>query len=72
MIHDFLRAIIDGRPPLVTVDECRRSMEVITGLYKSAMTGTRVDFPIAREDPFYSRIPPEGLGLVAVGDGRAR
>jgi predicted dehydrogenase len=67
MIHDFLRAIIDGRRPLVTVDECRRSMEVITGLYKSAMTGCRVEFPIAKEDPWYAKIPPEGFALAPMG-----
>jgi predicted dehydrogenase len=63
MIHDFLQAIAEARPPLVTVDECRRSAQLITGMYKSAMTGTRVEFPIARDDPFYSKIPPDGFAL---------
>jgi predicted dehydrogenase len=63
LVRDFIDAIRAGRPPLVTVAECRRSMEVITGLYKSAMTGERVHFPIAPEDPWYSQIPPEGMGL---------
>ena len=66
MVHDFLQAIIEKRPPLVTVDECRRSMEIITGIYKSAMTGARVEFPIAPDDPFYGKIPPDGFGLVPV------
>ena len=66
MVHDFLGAIIDKRQPLVTVDECRRSMEIITGIYKSAMTGARVEFPIATGDPFYSKIPPNGFGLVPI------
>ena len=57
------RLAAQAMPPLVTVDECRRSMEIITGIYKSAMTGARVDFPIARDDPFYSKIPPDGFGL---------
>jgi hypothetical protein len=38
-------------------------MELITGMYKSAMTGGRVAFPIAKDDPFYSQIPPEGASL---------
>jgi predicted dehydrogenase len=63
MVHDFLRAIIDGRPPLVSTTECRRSMELITGMYKSAMTGERVSFPIDPGDPFYSQIPPAGFAL---------
>jgi predicted dehydrogenase len=66
LVHDFLRAIIDGRRPIVSVEECRRAMEVITGMYKSAMTGERVTFPIAPDDPFYSRIPPEGAALRAI------
>ncbi len=63
MVHDFLRAIIDKRSPLVSIAECRRSMELITGMYKSAMTGQRVTFPIAVDDPFYSKIPPDGAAL---------
>ena len=63
MVQDFLSAIIEDRPPLVTVAECRRSMELITGMYKSAMTGERVTFPIAKDDPFYARIPPPGYAL---------
>ena len=66
MVHDFLRAIADKRAPLVTVDECRRSMQIITGMYKSAMTGTRVEFPIAASDPFYGQIPPDGFNLSPV------
>jgi hypothetical protein len=63
MVSDFIAAIRDGRPPIASVDECRRSMELITGLYKSAMTGARVVFPIAQNDPWYSKIPPEGVAL---------
>ncbi len=63
MVHDFLSAIATGRGPLVSVAECRRSMELITGMYKSAMTGQRVAFPVAPGDPFYSKIPPDGHAL---------
>jgi len=63
LVRDFIDAICEGRPPLVSVAECRRSMEVITGLYKSAMTGERVHFPIALEDPWYSQIPAPGGAL---------
>ena len=71
MIHDFLQAIIEKHPPLVSVDECRRSLEIITGIYKSAMTGARVEFPITRDDPFYDKIPPEGFGLIPVRSSEA-
>ena len=68
MVHDFLQAIIEKHPPLVTVDECRRSMEIITGIYKSAMAGARVEFPIAPDEPFYNKIPPDGFGLKSMQD----
>jgi predicted dehydrogenase len=63
MMSDFLDAIASDRAPLVTVDECRRSMELITGMYKSAMTGARVRFPIERDDPWYSTIPAPGYAI---------
>jgi len=67
MVGDFLDAI-DGAAPLVGIDECRRSMELITGMYKSAMTGKRVTFPIAPEDPWYAQIPAAGFDLAARGE----
>ncbi len=69
MVHDFLRSILDARGPLVGTAECRRSMELITGMYKSAMTGERVFFPISAEDPFYTQIPPDGFALPAAPKG---
>jgi predicted dehydrogenase len=66
MVRDFVQAILEKRAPLVSVDECRRSMQLISGLYKSAMTGARVDFPIAPGDPFYSKIPPDGFGMAPI------
>jgi predicted dehydrogenase len=63
VLSDFIDAIASGRPPLVTVDEVRRSMELITGMYKSAMTGQRVTFPIAKDDPWYSSIPAAGAAI---------
>ncbi len=63
MLHDFLMSIIEKRRPIVTIDECRRSMQLITGMYKSAMTGERVTFPITPDDPFYTQIPPTGFAL---------
>jgi hypothetical protein len=63
LVRDFIDTITQGRPPLVTVDECRRSLALITGLYKSAMTGERVHFPIAPDDPWYNSIPAAGASL---------
>jgi predicted dehydrogenase len=63
MLADFIDAIANKRRPLVSIDECRRSMQLITGMYKSAMTGARVELPIAPDDPWYSAIPAAGCGL---------
>ena len=46
-----------GATESTAASTARRSMELITGMYKSAMTGQRVTFPIAADDPWYSRIP---------------
>ncbi len=66
MVEDFVGAIEEGRQPLVTAAECRRPLELVTGLYRSAITGEAVRFPIQRTDPFYSCIPPEGESLRAM------
>jgi predicted dehydrogenase len=67
ILSDFIDAIASKRAPLVTIDEVRRSMELITGMYKSAMTGERVTLPIAKDDPWYSQIPPAGFGVGRTG-----
>jgi UDP-N-acetyl-2-amino-2-deoxyglucuronate dehydrogenase len=72
MVEDFVGALEEGREPLVTVAECRRSLELITAMYRSAMTGEPVSFPIEKTDPFYSAIPPEGMSLPATGRHRGR
>ena len=71
IMSDFIDAATTGRRPLVTVDECRRSMTLITGMYKSAATGQRVTFPIAPDDPWYSRIPADGFAGGSVHRGAA-
>ena len=69
-VEDFVSAIEDERRPLVTVNECRHSLELVTGLYRSAMTGETVRFPIEETDPFYSSIPPEGDSLPGMAGHR--
>jgi predicted dehydrogenase len=63
VVGDFLDAIEHRREPLVGVEACRTALQVTTAIYKSAMTGERVDLPIAKDDPFYGAIPPEGFAL---------
>jgi predicted dehydrogenase len=62
-VEDFLTAAIEGRAPSVSIEECRRALNVTAGIYKSAMTGEYVPLPIATDDPWYSQLPPPGFRL---------
>jgi UDP-N-acetyl-2-amino-2-deoxyglucuronate dehydrogenase len=62
-VADFLEAIREGRPPLAGVDACRAALQLTTAIYKSAMTGQRVELPIGRDEPFYHHLPPKGFAL---------
>ena len=48
--HDAMAA---GAPPPVTLADARTSLELLTALYHSAATGSRVDLPIAATHPAY-------------------
>jgi len=52
-INDFLHSIETGESPLIDGTEGRRTIELITAMYKSAFTGGRVDLPLAKDDPHY-------------------
>jgi predicted dehydrogenase len=45
-IEDFLQAIIDDRPPVVTGKDARRSLEIILAIYRSSQTGQPVSLPM--------------------------
>jgi predicted dehydrogenase len=46
-IDDFLRAVSEGRPPLVTGEDGRRVVAVFTAVYRSRREGRAVTFPLA-------------------------
>jgi predicted dehydrogenase len=48
-IDDFLRAAIDGRPPLVTGEDGRKVVEVFTSVYRSARERRAVAFPLSAD-----------------------
>ena len=48
-IGDFLRAIIDGREPLVSGEDGRRTVEIFTAIYRSQRTHSPVKFPLKAE-----------------------
>ena len=53
-IANFLRAIDGTEPLLATGQDGRNSIELITGVYQSAIIGQEVAFPIAAEGPYYT------------------
>jgi len=53
-IENFLGSIVDGGTLLIDGYEGRKSIELITGIYKSGFTGHPVKLPISENDPYYS------------------
>jgi UDP-N-acetyl-2-amino-2-deoxyglucuronate dehydrogenase len=49
-IQDFLRAVAEDRPPLVTGEDGRVVVEMITAVYRSHRERRPVKFPIAADD----------------------
>jgi predicted dehydrogenase len=47
-VQDFLRAVLDDRPPLVTGAEGRVVVELFTAIYRSGREGRPVKFPVAQ------------------------
>ncbi len=52
--YDLFQAITHNHEPIVSGTEGRKTVEAITGIYKSATLGQRVQFPIAADDPWYT------------------
>ena len=48
-IQDFLRAVLEGRPPSVTGEEGRIVVEMFTAIYRSNRERRPVKFPLAEE-----------------------
>ncbi|HEY8460750.1 MAG TPA: Gfo/Idh/MocA family oxidoreductase, partial [Blastocatellia bacterium] len=43
-IEDMMRAVIEDRPPMIDGREGRKSLELVIGLYNSAVSGQPVKF----------------------------
>jgi len=50
-LDDAARAAREGRDPIVSVEEHRKAVEVISAIYKSAQTGKTVPLPLKRFKP---------------------
>lgn len=54
-IANFLAAIEAGEPLLVDGHQGRQTLELITAIYQSGHLGCRVQLPLGKDAPFYSR-----------------
>lgn len=62
-IDNLFHAIETGASVLIDGISGRSTLELIMGIYKSASTGEKVTFPLAADDPFYTR---EGIQAHAI------
>lgn len=53
-INNFLDSIEGKASLLVSGQEGRRSVELISAIYKSGITGSKVNLPMDKNDPYYS------------------
>jgi len=53
-LDDVLRAIEEGRRPAITGEDGRRTIELITAIYKAGSTRQAVALPLKPDDPFYT------------------
>jgi len=53
-IDDVLRAIENGAKPLISGEDGKRTIELITAIYKSGTEDRAVELPIKKDDPFYT------------------
>ncbi len=58
LVQDFVTAVRAGRQPAVDTAEIRRSLQVLTAIYKSNRIGKKVELPISRDDAFYYGLNP--------------
>jgi UDP-N-acetyl-2-amino-2-deoxyglucuronate dehydrogenase len=58
-IEDFLRAVLEGRRPLITGEDGRVTVEIFTAVYRSTRDGRPVKFPLEPEhgNDYDGRLP---------------
>ena len=53
-LDDVLTALETGRGPAITGEDGRRTIELITAIYKAGSTHEAAELPLAKDDPFYT------------------
>jgi UDP-N-acetyl-2-amino-2-deoxyglucuronate dehydrogenase len=59
LVKDFVEAVREKRQPTIDTKEIRRSLQVLTAIYKSNRLGKRVPLPIEKDDDFYFNLNPK-------------
>ena len=45
-IEDFLQAILEGKEPLITVEDGRDTVEIFSAIYRSTSEGRSIKWPM--------------------------
>jgi len=53
-LENMLTAIETDTQPAITGEDGRRTIELITGIFKSGAVGQTIDLPLSKDDPFYT------------------
>ena len=53
-LENVLTALETGCDVAITGEDGRRTIELITGIFKSGALGQTIDLPLAKDDPFYT------------------
>lgn len=54
LIDDLLHALETGGKPLISGEDGRNTVELITAIYESSVSRKPVKLPLAKDDPFYT------------------
>ena len=66
----FHRALMDGAPFPVTLDDARCSLELITAMFRAQETGCVINLPISPDTPGYSGWTPSSVRSKGSGESR--
>jgi len=61
LVNDFVKAIFEERQTAVNTAEIRRSLQVLTAIYKANRMGRKVELPITDDDAFYFSLNPKEI-----------
>ncbi len=63
LVKNYVNAVFKNHQPAVDTNEIRRSLQVLTAIYKSNRLRSRVELPIEKNDVFYNNLNPIKLKM---------